>query len=343
MKRHLNTLYITSPDAYIRKEGETFVVELDNKKALQAPVRTIGNIVCFGFKPVTPALMAFCAENNIGISYLSASGRFLARVYGGQTGNVLLRKEQYAISDSQDRSLKIAKNIVAAKISNSRNLLQRHIRNHGGEIDCSGIEACVKSLSRITPMVEKAADLDGLRGYEGEAASLYFNCFNSLITSQKDDFIMNGRTKRPPLDNVNALLSFMYVILANDIRSALETTGLDTQVGFFHRIRPGRPSLALDIIEEFRAYIADRVVLNLINLKQVSKVDFETKETGEIRLSDRARKEAIVAYQKRKDEVITHPLLEEKTTIGLLFHIQAMLMARHVRGEIEQYPPFYIK
>jgi CRISPR-associated protein Cas1 len=343
MKRHLNTLYITSPDAFIRKEGETFVVELNDKKALQAPVSTIENIVCFGFKPVTPALMAFCAENNIGISYLSRSGRFLARVYGEQKGNVLLRKEQYAISDSSDRSLQIAKNILAAKIANSRNLLQRHIRNHGADTDCSAIDNCIRSMAHSTADVEKAATLDELRGHEGECASQYFSCFNSMITCQNDDFIFNGRSKRPPLDNVNALLSFTYMILVNDIRSALETTGLDPQVGFFHRLRPGRPSLALDIMEEFRAYVADRVILNLVNLKQVGKEDFDKKETGEIRLSDRARKELIIAYQKRKDEVITHPLLDEKTTIGLLFHIQAMLLARYVRGDIPEYPPFYIK
>ena len=343
MKRHLNTLYITSPDAFIRKEGETFVVELDNKKALQAPVSTIENIVCFGFKPVTPALMAFCAENNIGISYLSRTGRFLARVYGEQKGNVLLRKEQYAVSDSDERSLQIAKNIVAAKIANSRNLLLRHIRNHGEDMDCSGIDSCVKSMAHAIVKMEKAATLDELRGHEGECASLYFNCFNSMITCQKEDFVFNGRSKRPPLDNVNALLSFTYMILVNDIRSALETTGLDPQVGFFHRLRPGRPSLALDLMEEFRAYIADRVVLNLLNLKQVTRDDFEKKETGEIRLSDKAMKEAIIAYQKKKDEVITHPLLDERTTIGLLPHIQSMLLARFIRGDIKEYPPFYIK
>jgi len=343
MKRHLNTLYITSPDAFIRKEGETFVVELDGKKALQAPAATIENIVCFGFKPVTPALMAFCAENNIGISYLSRTGRFLARVYGEQKGNVLLRKEQYAISDSNERSMKIAKNIVAAKIANSRNLLQRHIRNHGEETDCSSVEECIRSLASNIPKVERASDPDELRGYEGECASLYFKCFNAMIMCQKECFVFNGRSKRPPLDNVNALLSFVYMLLVNDIRSALETTGLDPQVGFFHRLRPGRPSLALDIMEEYRAYIADRVVLNLINLNQISGEDFEKKETGEIRISDKARKEAIIAYQKRKDEVITHPLLEEKTTIGLLPHIQAMLLARYIRGDIGEYPPFYIK
>ncbi len=342
MKRHLNTLYITSPDAFIRKEGMTFVVEVNDKKALQAPVHTIENIVCFGFKPVTPALMAFCTENNIGISYLSMHGKFLARVYGEQRGNVLLRKAQYTMSDSEEKSLDIAKNIVAAKITNSRNLLQRHIRNHTDNED-GLISEAISKLARCINLVKTAESLDTLRGYEGDSASTYFGCFNCLITSQKEDFVMNGRTKRPPLDFVNALLSFIYMLLVNDLRSAMETTGLDPQVGFLHRLRPGRPSLALDLMEEFRAYIADRVALNLINLKQLNKNDFEVRETGEIRISDKGRKEVLVAYQKKKDEVIEHPFLGEKTTVGLLPHIQAMLLARYIRGDISEYPPFYIK
>jgi len=342
MKRHLNTLYITSPDAFIRKEGMTFVVEVNDKKALQAPVHTIENIVCFGFKPVTPALMAFCTENNIGISYLSMHGKFLARVYGEQRGNVLLRKAQYTMSDSEEKSLDIAKNIVAAKITNSRNLLQRHIRNHTDNED-GLISEAISKLARCINLVKTAESLDTLRGYEGDSASTYFGCFNCLITSQKEDFVMNGRTKRPPLDFVNALLSFIYMLLVNDLRSAMETTGLDPQVGFLHRLRPGRPSLALDLMEEFRAYIADRVALNLINLKQLNKNDFEIRETGEIRISDKGRKEVLVAYQKKKDEVIEHPFLGEKTTVGLLPHIQAMLLARYIRGDISEYPPFYIK
>jgi CRISP-associated protein Cas1 len=343
MKKHLNTLYITSPDAFIRKEGETFVVEVGDKKALQAPVHTIENIVSFGYKPVTPALMAYCAENNIGISYMSSTGRFLARVYGAQKGNVILRKAQYALSDSSNCSLGIAKNIVAAKVANSRNILQRHIRNHPDAENITEVERAVKLFLNYLDIIQNAKDADSLRGYEGECASLYFGCFNSMITSQKDDFTFTVRSKRPPLDNINALLSFVYVLLANDIRSSLETTGLDPQVGFFHRLRSGRPSLALDIMEELRAYIADRVVLNLVNLRQIEKKDFEVKETGEIRLSDKGRREVLVAYQKRKDETIEHPFLEEKTTIGLIPHIQAMLLARFIRGDIDQYPPFYIK
>jgi CRISPR-associated protein Cas1 len=343
MKKHLNTLYITSPDAYIRKEGMTFIVEVEDRKALQAPVHTIENIVCFGFKPVTPALMAFCAENNIGISYMSMHGKFLARVYGEQRGNVLLRKAQYAMSDSEEGSLKIARNVVAAKITNTRGILQRHLRNHGDKEEDDTVSRSVEELSRYMNLVKTAHNLDALRGYEGESASIYFRCFNSLITAQKDDFIMNGRTKRPPLDYVNALLSFVYMLLVNEFRSALETTGLDPQVGFLHRLRPGRPSLALDIMEEFRAYIADRVVLNLINLRQIDKNDFERRETGEIRMSEKCRKEVLMAYQKKKDEVIEHPFLGDKTTVGLLPHIQCMLLARYIRGDIEDYPPFYIK
>ncbi len=341
MKRHLNTLYITNPDAFIRKEGMTFVVEVQDKKALQAPVSTIENIVCFGFKPITPALMAFCAENNIGISYCSSTGKFLARVYGEQTGNVLLRKTQYAIADSEEKSLELARNIVAAKIANSRSVLMRHIRNHGDT--GTKLNDAINNLAQKLQLVESAESLEKLRGHEGEVAAIYFGCFNDFITSQKEHFIFHGRSKRPPLDNVNALLSFVYMLLVGDVRSALETTGLDPQVGFLHRIRPGRPSLALDIMEELRAYVADRVVLNLINLRQVSEKDFEHRETGEIRLSDQARKEVIIAYQKRKDEIIEHPFLGEKTTIGLIAHIQARLMARYIRGDIENYPPFYMR
>jgi len=321
----------------------TFVVELDNKKALQAPVHTIENIVCFGFKPVTPALMAFCAENNIGISYLSTTGRFLARVYGEQRGNVLLRKTQYEIFDSAEQSRNISRMLVAAKIANARKLLQRHLRNHGGEENFHSVASAVKTLTNSLKRLETAGTLDEVRGIEGDSAGTYFGCFNDLIVAQKDDFIFNGRNKRPPLDNVNALLSFVYMLLVNDVRSSLETTGLDPQVGFLHRLRPGRPSLALDIMEEFRAYIADRVVLNIINLRQVQGNDFERRETGEIRINDKARKEVIIAYQKRKDEIVNHPFLGEKTTIGLLPHIQAMLLARHIRGDLEQYPAFYMR
>lgn len=342
MKKHLNTLYITSDDAYLSKERETFVVELDHKKVFQAPIHSIENIVCFGFKPLTPALMAFCAENNVGISYLSENGRFLARVYGAQKGNVLLRKAQYAIADNELECLRIARPIIAAKVSNYRSLLSRHQRNHPDECPDAVVSAAETMGKRLAD-IQKMESLDGLRGYEGECATLYFGVLSSLITAQQEDFVFTQRSKRPPLDPANALLSFLYAILVNDVRSALETTGLDPQVGFLHQLRSGRPSLALDIMEEFRAYLGDRIMLNLINLKQVAKSDFEIRESGEVRMSDDARKTVLAAYQKRKQEEITHPFLGEKMTIGLLPHIHSQLLARYIRGDIPEYPPFYMK
>lgn len=342
MKKHLNTLYITSDDAYVRKERETFVVEVNNKKVFQAPTHSIENIVCFGFKPLTPALMAYCAENNVGISYLSETGKFLARVYGAQQGNVLLRKTQYAIADDEFQSLKIARPITAAKVSNYRSLLLRHQRNHPDNCPDEVVLAA-ETMGRRLTNIEKCEGLEELRGYEGECATLYFGVLTNLITAQQEDFVFTQRLKRPPLDPSNALLSFLYAILVNDVRSALETVGLDPQVGFLHQIRSGRPSLALDIMEEFRAYLGDRVMLNLINLKQVTKKDFEIRESGEVRMSDDARKALLKAYQKRKQEEITHPFLGEKMTIGLLPHVQAQLLARYIRGDIPEYPPFYLK
>lgn len=342
MKKHLNTLYITSDDAYLSKERETFVVEIDHKKVFQAPIHSIENIVCFGFKPLTPALMAFCAENNVGVSFLSESGKFLARVHGPQQGNVLLRKAQYAIADSETKSLNIARPIVAAKLVNYRNLLLRHQRNHP-DLTTDGMASVAARLGERLSEVAKAATLDALRGIEGECAAAYFGVLPSLFTAQQDDFRFTGRSKRPPLDPANAVLSFLYALLVNDVRSAVETIGLDPQVGFLHQVRSGRPSLALDIMEEFRAYLGDRIMLNLINLRQVTKRDFEVRESGEVRISDNARKTVITAYQKRKQEEIVHPFLGEKSTIGLLPHIQAQLMARYVRGDIPEYPPFYTK
>jgi CRISPR-associated protein Cas1 len=342
MKKHLNTLYITSDDAYVHKERETFVVEVNNEKVYQAPVHSIENIVCFGFKALSPSLMAFCAENNVGISYLSENGKFLARVQGAQHGNVLLRKAQYALSDNEQESLKIARPIIAAKVSNYRNLLLRHQRNHPESVSDS-VDSAATVLGNRLHDIEQVMTLDGLRGYEGECANVYFSVLSSLIIAQQEDFTFTARSKRPPLDPANALLSFLYAILANDVRSALETVGLDPQVGFLHQLRSGRPSLALDVMEEFRAYLGDRIMLNLINLKQVTIKDFDVREAGEVRMSDDARKAVLTAYQKRKQEEITHPLLGEKMTIGLLPHIQAQLMARYIRGDISEYPPFYVK
>jgi CRISPR-associated protein Cas1 len=342
VKKHLNTLYITSDDAYVSKERETFVVEIEHKKVFQAPIHSIENIVCFGFKALTPAIMAFCAENNVGVSYLSEQGKFLARVQGRQQGNVLLRRAQYAMADNESESLTIARPIIGAKVSNYRSLLLRHQRNHPDACP-DGVVSASNSMGYRLTDIGKATSLDELRGIEGECAAQYFGELSHLMTAQQSDFVFNGRSRRPPLDPANALLSFLYAILANDVRSALETTGLDPQVGFLHQMRPGRPSLALDIMEELRAYLGDRIMLNLINLRQVTKDDFEFRESGEVRMSDTARKTVLTAYQKKKQEEIVHPFLGEKMTIGLLPHVQAQLLARRVRGDIPDYPPFYLK
>lgn len=342
MKKHLNTLYITTSEAYLSKERETFVVEVDGKKALQVPIHAIENIVCFGFKPMTPALMAFCAENNVGISFLLENGKFLARVSGPQHGNVLLRKAQYEASDRESSSLAIARSMIGAKVANYRNMLLRHLRNHPDE-GAETVASVAETLGTYLPAIHDAESLDALRGQEGECAALYFGSLSNLITAQKQEFVFEKRSKRPPLDPANAVLSFLYAILANDVRSALETVGLDPQVGFLHQLRSGRPSLALDIMEEFRAYMGDRVMLNLINLRQVCKDDFEFRESGEVRMTDDARKTVITAYQKKKQEEIMHPYLGEKVTVGLLPHIQAQLLARHLRGDLSCYPPFYTK
>ena len=342
MKKHLNTLYITSDDAYIRKERETFVVEIDHKKVFQAPVHSIENIVCFGFKVISPALMAFCAERNVGISYLSENGKFLARVYGAQKGNVILRMAQYKISENEFDSMEIARSIIAAKAANYRGLFLRHKRNHPDNSH-EEIDSATDKMGRVIKRIKTSLSLSELRGNEGECAMLYFGALTHLITAQKEDFTFTKRTRRPPLDPPNALLSFLYSIIVNDVRSALEAVGLDPQVGFLHQLRSGRPSLALDLMEEFRAYLGDRIMLNLINLKQVTKKDFEYRESGEVRMSDAARKTLLTAYQKRKQEEITQPFLKEKMTIGLLPHVQAQLLARYVSGDIEFYPSFYIK
>lgn len=341
MKRHLNTLYITSNDAYLRKEHETFIVELGGKKVFQAPIRSIESIVCFGFKPITPALMAECVERNITITFLSHSGRFLARVVGEHHGNVLLRKAQYAASDAPQRCLAIARPIVAAKIANYRTMLQRHLRNHP-DAD-PRIRAAIDLLGQRLRILEHAATLDELRGYEGESAQIYFSVAAQLFTSQREDFFFTTRTRRPPLDRANALLSFLYSLIVTDVRSALERVGLDPYVGFLHSVRPGRPSLALDIMEEFRAYLGDRLMFTLVNRNQLTADDFELRASGEVRISEAARKLILKSYQERKQEVIIHPFLQERVTIGLLPHIQAQLLARHLRGDTEMYIPFYTR
>lgn len=340
MKKHLNTLYVTTQGAYLSKEGETVLVSVEGQKRLQLPVHTLGGIVCFGRVMCSPFLMGFCAGNNIGMSFLTEHGRFMARVQGPVSGNVLLRREQYRQADSPDFSVAMARFTLAGKIANSRTVLQRAQRDHGDKIDQPEVEQAVSVLGDALKRIETISNLDELRGVEGETARSYFSVFDHLITSQKSDFFFKGRNRRPPLDNVNCLLSFLYTLLLHDVRSALEGVGLDPGVGFLHRDRPGRPGLALDMMEEYRSFLADRLALSLINLGQVKDKGFKKSDTGAVLMSDDTRKEVIVTYQKRKQDEILHPFIGEKVAIGILFHVQALLLARYLRGDLDGYPPF---
>jgi len=340
MKKHLNTLYVTTQGAYLAKEGETVCVSIENEKRLQVPIHTLGGIVCFGRVMCSPFLMGFCAEQNVGLSFLSENGRFLARVQGPVSGNVLLRREQYRKADDPQFSADMTRFILAGKIANSRTVLQRAVRDHGAKLPAAELGRIVMLLADTLKRIQDEPSLNILRGIEGEAARYYFSVFDRLITHQKKAFRFNGRNRRPPMDNVNALLSFIYTLLLHDVRSALEGVGLDPAVGFLHRDRPGRPGLALDLMEEFRPFLADRLVLSLINLKQVGPKGFRKTETGAVSMSDDTRKEVIMAYQKRKQDEIYHPFIEEKVSIGILFHVQALLMARFLRGDLDGYPPF---
>lgn len=340
MKKHLNTLYVTTQGAYLSKEGETVLVSVDGEKRLQIPVHTLGSIVCFGRVACSPFLMGFCAENNVGLSFLTENGRFLARVQGPVSGNVLLRREQYRRADQLESSATLARSFITGKIANARTVLQRALRDHGDKFSSTEMEQAVTFLGASLRRLEKTESLDGLRGIEGDTARCYFNVFDHLITSQKEAFKFQNRNRRPPLDNVNCLLSFFYTLLLHDVRSALEGVGLDPAVGFLHRDRPGRPSLALDMMEEFRPIIADRLALSLINLGQVNAKGFNKSESGAVMMSDATRKEVIMTYQKRKHDEIQHPFLGEKVAVGILFHVQSLLLARCLRGDLDGYPPF---
>jgi len=340
MKKHLNTLFVTTQGAYLAKEREAVLVRIENETRLRLPIHTLGGIVCFGNVGCSPYLMAHCAENDVGLSFLSEYGRFLARVQGPVSGNVLLRRKQYRLADDMKASAKIAYFILAGKLANCRTVLRRAVRDHGGKIDKESVEAASRHIAHAIKNIDPEMPLDLLRGIEGDAAKRYFSVFDHLITSQKSDFSFTGRNRRPPLDKVNCLLSFVYTILLHDVRSALEAVGLDPQVGFLHRDRPGRPSLALDLMEEFRPFFSDRLVLSLINLNKVRQKGFEKSQTGAVLMKEDTRKELLVAYQKRKQDEITHPFLGDKVTIGILFHLQALLFARYLRNDLDGYPAF---
>ncbi|MCU7849615.1 MAG: type I-C CRISPR-associated endonuclease Cas1c [Candidatus Thiodiazotropha sp. (ex Lucinoma kastoroae)] len=338
MKKLLNTLYITRQESYLHKERETIVVKNGDDKLGQFPALTIGNILCFGRVSVSPFLMGYCGEQGIGMSFYTEYGKFLARVQGRQTGNVLLRRTQYRWADDNEKSTSIARLMVAAKIANARSVLMRELRNHD---DNPSLQSVTEKLATSIRRVQYAASVGEVMGIEGDAARSYFAVFNELIRG--NGFVFGGRVRRPPTDPVNAMLSFAYSLITNEVASALQGVGLDPYVGYLHKDRPGRVSLALDIVEEFRAPWADRFVLTLINRRQIQMSDFVTEASGAVRLTDAARKTVLTAWQERKQTEIKHPYLGESIAIGLLPHCQAMLLARHIRGDMKYYPPYLVK
>lgn len=340
MKKLLNTLYVTTQGIYLRQEGETLVAEKDHATLLRLPIHTLTGIVCFGNVLCSPFLLGMCGEKGIHVSFLSEHGKFLARVEGGASGNVLLRLAQFKAATDPVKACDIARNCVTAKILNARNILLRRLRDHGPDPACS--EAIAK-LANVVQRLCNAPDTETVRGLEGEAAVAYFGTFNSLILAQSETFHMDGRNRRPPKDPLNALLSFIYTLLAHDCEGAAQSVGFDPQIGFLHALRPGRPSLALDIMEEFRAPLADRLAISLINLNQVNPHGFKVTESGAVMMADETRKTILSAWQTKKQEIIVHPFLNERIEIGLIPYVQVLLLARFLRGDIDAYPPFILK
>jgi CRISPR-associated protein Cas1 len=341
MKKLGNVLYITTAEAYLSLEGENIVVRKDDKILMRLPLHNLEAIVCFNYQGTSPALMGACAERNIGLAYLAPSGRFLARVTGRVKGNLLLRKKQYELSESKDVRATIAAGFLVGKIYNSRKVIERAIRDHRLVIDVSVLRAASDCLKELLQSIQAGGELETLRGLEGSAAKQYFKVFGQLILHQREGFMLEERNRRPPKDNMNALLSFLYTLLSYDVASALETVGLDPYVGFLHVDRPGRPSLALDLMEELRPVFADRLALSLVNRKQINSTGFVRKESGGILMDDETRKVVLTAWQERKQEEIIHPYLKERIPFGLIPHVQALLLARYLRGDLDAYPPFF--
>jgi len=340
MKRLLNTLLVTTQGAYLMREGETVVVRVEQEEKLRVPLHGLCGIVCFGRVLASPPLLAACAARQVAVSFFDEQGRFWVRAQGPVAGNVLLRREQYRRADNPDQSATIARAVVCAKIANARRLLLRAQRDHEQAEGVEQLRAAATHLGQLLELLTDHVPLDTLRGYEGEASKTYFSVFDHLIVAQKQDFRFDGRNRRPPLDNMNALLSFLYALLAHDTAGALEGVGLDPAVGYLHRDRPGRPGLALDLMEELRPVIADRVALSLVNRQQVRADGFTRTETGAVLMNDDTRRQVLRAYQERKQEEITHPFLQEKVPVGLLPHVSALLLARYLRGDLDAYPPF---
>ena len=343
MIKLLNTLYVMTEDCYLTLDGENIVIQDGEKTLGRFPLHTLENIICFTYKGASPALMGACAERNIGMSFFSPRGRFFARVVGKEYGNVLLRKEQYRISDDESRSIAYARNMIVGKVFNCRWSIERTLRDHAHRVDAKKLKNVSNVLYDTLPKIDAAPALNELRGIEGKAAEQYFSVFNDMILNQKDDFEFTKRNRRPPLDNINAILSFAYTVLAGDCANALSSVGLDSYVGFMHGDRPGRMSLALDLMEELRPVLADRFILTLINTKAIQAVHFERQKDQAVLLNDDGRKIFFNAWQKRKRETIKHPYLKEKIEWGLVPYAQALLLARTIRGDLDEYPPFLWK
>jgi CRISP-associated protein Cas1 len=341
MKKLGNVLYVTTPEAYLSLDGENVVIKKDEHSSTRLPLHNLENIVCFGYLGTSPALMGACSERDVGLCYLTPNGRFLARVSGKVRGNVLLRKKQYEVSEKKEASVPIAASFLLGKIANCRRVIERALRDHAMLVDVSALNQASATLKGILPVILECKSTGELMAFEGSAAKVYFNIFDQLILQQRDEFKFEERSRRPPLDNINSLLSFLYTLLTNDVSSALEVVGLDPYVGFLHQDRPGRPSLALDLMEELRPVLADRLALSLVNRKQVMGKGFTQKESGGILMDDETRKTVLTAWQERKKEEIMHPFLKERIPFGLVAHAQAMLLARHLRGDLDAYPPFF--
>lgn len=338
-----NTLYVTSPESYLALDGENIVILREEKEVVRLPLHNLEGVVAFGYTGASPALMGACAEKGIALSFLTPSGYFLARVTGGQQGNILLRKTQYRISDREEESVQIARLMIAAKLYNCHSVLERATRDYELRLDTETLHGTAQYLLKKAQEAQNVTQLDSLRGLEGEAAQQYFAVFDQLILQQKETFCFTGRTRRPPLDNINALLSFVYTLLAHELAAALESVGLDPYAGFLHRDRPGRVSLALDLMEELRAPMGDRFVLSLINKRMVTGKGFRRRENGAVMIDDETKKIIITAWQNRKQEELQHPFLQEKLSWGLVPYAQALLLSRYLRGDLEAYPPFFWK
>jgi CRISPR-associated protein Cas1 len=343
LRKMLNTLYITSRDAYLAREGENIVVRIQEDDQFRIPIHNIEGIVTFGYTGASPGLMGLCVERGVYLSFISNSGRLLARVGSSTRGNVWLRKKQYQLADSDEECLNIARNFVLGKLHNSRTVLQRFLRDHSETEGNESINRAIRSLSNSVHQCLKAESLEKLRGIEGMGARTYYAVFDNLILHNKQVFKFNGRSRRPPLDPVNAVLSFLYTLLTHEAASAADSVGLDPQVGFLHRIRSGRYSLALDLVEELRSYLVDRVTLALVNNRQLDEQDFVFKESGAVLLNDEGRKKVINVWQTRKQQEVQHPFLNETIEVGLIPYVQAMLLARYITGDIDGYPPYLIR